>query len=114
MDLRRLLHWRARGILKTTPGSWRGSYGEVQEVFPAVAGSACGQCEARSFGGAVHRAGGCVVRSGESLGHGGLRPVEGRTAAAFSAPGAWHPEPRYVQPRVPSAQTASLRTGLSP
>src|SRR5450631_1850956 len=114
MDLKRLLHWRTRRILKTAPESSRGSNGQVQENFPAVAGPARGQCEARSSGGAVHCAGGGAVRSGKLLGYGGLRTVEGRTVAAFPALGAWRTEPRYVQPGVPSAQTTSLRTGVPP
>ena len=32
--------------------------------------------------------------------------------AALSSPGAWHPEPRYVQPGVSSAQTAGLRARI--
>src|ERR1700736_5518628 len=109
MDLRRLLHWRTRRILKTTPGSWRGSDGQVQEDFPAVGGPARRQCETRTVGGAVHRAGCSAVRSRVVLGYGGIRTIEGRAVAAFPAPGAWHTEPRHVQPGVPSAQAASLR-----
>src|SRR5581483_10004464 len=61
MDLRRLLPWTARGILKTTPAQWRESDGQIQEGFSAAGGPACGQCTARSAGGAVHRAGGGFV-----------------------------------------------------
>src|ERR1700736_1652670 len=97
MDLRRLLHWRTRRILKTTPGSWRGSDGQVQEDFPAVGGPARRQCETRTVGGAVHRAGCSAVRSRVVLGYGGIRTIEGRAVAAFPALGAWHTEPRHVQ-----------------
>src|ERR1700732_2049008 len=83
MDFRWLLHWKARRILKTTPRSWRGSDAEVQEGLWAVAGPARGQCQARSVGGAVHRAGGDAVRSGVVLGYGGLRGFEGRAVSAF-------------------------------
>src|SRR5579859_2831846 len=109
MDLRHLLPWRIREILKTTPESWRESDGQVQEDLSTVARSASGQCESRSLGGAAHRAGSRVVWSGDLLGHGGLRTVEGRAAAALPAPGAWHTEPRHLQPSVPSAQARSLR-----
>src|SRR5436305_15259386 len=91
-----VLHWRTRRILKTTPESWRGSDGEVQEAFSAVAGPAGGQREARSVGGVVHRACGSAVWSGIVLRYGGFRPVEGRAVAAFPALGAWRPEPRHL------------------
>src|ERR1039458_5480595 len=101
MDLRRLLHWKARRILKTTPGSWRGSDGHVQEDFRAVAGPARRQCEARPAGGVVGRTGGGAVRGGVVLGYGGLRPIEGRAGAAFPWLWAWHFEPRHRQPAGP-------------
>src|ERR1700720_770617 len=82
----------ARRILKTTPGSWRGSDGEVQEEFSATAGPARRERKARSVGSTVHRAGGNAVRSGIVLGYGGLRTVERGVVAAFPAPGAWYPE----------------------
>src|SRR6185437_14079375 len=100
MDLRWLLHWRAREILKTTPESWRGSDAQIQAGFSSAAGTARGQCKARSSGGVGDRAGSDAVRSGVVLGHGGLRTVEGRAVAAFPALGAWHPEPRHLQPGV--------------
>src|ERR1700736_790306 len=37
---------------------------------------------------------------------------ESKEVAAFPAPGARHSEPRHVQPGVPPAQAASLRTGF--
>jgi predicted transposase YbfD/YdcC len=114
MDLSRILHWRARRILKTTPGSRRGSDGQVQEDFSAIAGPAGGQCKTRSAGGAVHRAGGAAVRSGDVLGYGGLRAIEGRVVAARPWSGAWHTESRYVQPGVPPAQARGVRTRLPP
>src|ERR1700684_2443573 len=104
MGFRWLLHWNARRILKTAPESWRGVDAEVQQGVWSDAGPAGGQCQARSFGGIVHRAGGDVVRSGVVLGHGGLWTVEGRAVAARSSPGAWHPESRYIQPGVSFAQ----------
>src|SRR5689334_15585162 len=112
MGFRWLLHWKARRILKTTPRSWKGSDAEVQEGLSAVTGPARGQCQARSVGGAVHCAGGDAVRSGVVLGHGGLRTVEGGAVAALPSPGAWHPESRYIQPGVSSAQAASLRARI--
>src|SRR5215471_792045 len=83
MDLRGLLHWSARRILRATPVLKGESDGQVQEGFSTVAGPAGGQRETRSVGGAVHCSGGRAVRSGFLLGHGGLRPVQGRTVAAF-------------------------------
>src|SRR5581483_10359873 len=88
MDLRRLLPWTARGILKTTPAQWRESDGQIQEGFSAAGGPACGQCTARSAGGAVHRAGGGFVWGRIVLGHGGFRRVEGRAVAALPWSGA--------------------------
>src|SRR5258708_32453735 len=112
MVSRRLLHWKARRILRKTPTSWRGSDAEVQESLSAGTGSARGQRQARSVGGAVHRAGGDAVRGGVVLGHGRLRTVEGGIVAALPSPGAWHPESRYIQPGVSSAQAAGLRVGI--
>src|SRR5215211_8002091 len=94
MDLRGLLHWWARRILRTTPELWRESDAKVQEGFPAVAGPARGQRETRSVGSAVHCSGGSAVWGGLLLGHGRLRTIQGRAVAAFSAPGAWDPQSR--------------------
>src|SRR6266550_3669860 len=73
MDLRSLLPWSARWILKTTPAWRRESDGEIQEDFSTVAGPAGRQCAARSGGGAGHRLGGDAVRGRDLLGHGRVR-----------------------------------------
>src|ERR1700723_1780989 len=112
MGFRWLLHWKARRILKAAPRSWRGADAEVQGGLSAVAGPARGQCQARFVGGAVHRAGGDAVRGGVVLGHGGFRAVEGGAVAALPSSGAWHPESRYIQSGVSSAQAASLRARI--
>src|ERR1700689_602955 len=103
MDFRWLLHWKTRRILKLAPGSWRESDAEVQEGLSAVGRPACGQCKARSAGSAVHLAGCGYMRSRQLLGDGRVWTVEGRAVAALASPGAWHSEPRHVQPGVPSA-----------
>src|SRR5215472_4147312 len=62
MDLSGLLHCFARRILKTTPGSWRESDGQIQEGFSTAAGPARRERQTQAVGGPVHRSGGRAVR----------------------------------------------------
>src|SRR5262245_19513968 len=77
MDLRPVLHWSARWILRTTPTERRESDGQVQKVLWSDGRPACGQCPPRPSGAVGYRSGGDPVWGGELLGHGRLRPGEG-------------------------------------
>src|SRR5882757_4401649 len=87
MDLRSMLHWSARWILRTTPEAEGESHGQVQESFSTPAGPSCGQCAARPAGGLDHCLGGDAVWGGDLLGHGRVWPGQGRAVAAVSAIG---------------------------
>src|SRR5262249_53742314 len=112
LDLRCLLHWFGKRILKATPESRRELDAPLQEGFSILAGPAGRERETRSFGSSAYCAGGCAVRGNVVLGHGGIRPLQRRAAAAGSAFGAWDTEPRYVQPSIPTAQSACVRSRI--
>src|SRR5215203_7026101 len=100
MDLRPLLHCFVTWILRMTPTKARESNGEAQEDFWTGAGSAGGECSARSAGDIDRRTGGGSVRSRDVLGHGGVWASQGRAVAAVSAAGTRDSQPRHLQPRV--------------
>src|SRR6185369_16539276 len=109
LDLRFLLYWLRKRILKATLELRRESDAALQEGFSTLAGPASREREPRSAGNSGYCAGGCVVRRDVVLGHGGIRILQGRIVATVSAVGAWDSEPRHVQPRIPSAQSACVR-----
>src|SRR5215213_11014946 len=110
MDLRPLLPWSARWILRTTPFLRRESDGQIQEDFSAVAGPSRGECATRTGRGTDYCLGGDAVWGADLLGHGGVWTSQGRPVAAVSSTGAWDSQPRHLQPRVPPARARGFRS----
>ncbi len=87
---------------------------KFQEGFSTVAGSAGGQRTARVAGDFVHCSCGDTVWRRGRLGHGLVRAIQGRAAAAVPAVGARDAQPRYVQPGLPPAGPAGVRARIPP